>query len=155
MDDPLLLHFMSQWRFARGLTIDLLHSIPNDQLENSPGGNLGPWWKQFRHVGRVQENYLNAMITGIMEFGFEAATYQLGPSKPQLEMYLQCLDSRLNALIQEGRHCKPVNWFGESKPMACHLLCLADHEILHHGQWIAYRRLLGGAFPESWSAWGL
>ena len=155
MDDPLLLHFMNQWRFVRGLTLDLLRSIPNDQLERSPGNDLGPWWKQFRHIGRVQENYLDAMISGTVKFGFEGASYRSGPSNADLAIYLRHLDNRLNSLIQTGRHCKTVDWFGKPKSVGSHLLCLADHEILHHGQWITYRRMLGGNFPESWRAWGL
>ena len=155
MNDPLLLHFQNQWKFVRGLTLDLLQSIPDAQFESSPGRDLGPWWKQFRHVGRVQENYLDAMSSGTVKFGFAGATYQLGPSKLELEKYLKHLDNRLHALLQEGGCCKTVDWFGEPKPVACHLLCLADHEILHQGQWIAYCRIFGGTFPESWGAWGI
>jgi len=29
------------------------------------------------------------------------------------------------------------------------------HEILHHGQWILYARLLKKQFPPGWKAWGV
>ncbi|HEY7221138.1 MAG TPA: hypothetical protein VH985_22390, partial [Candidatus Binatia bacterium] len=76
MSDPLIDHFVAQWKFLRDLTKDLFESISQEEMERSPKANVGPWWKQFRHVGRVQENYLNALDTGAVKFGFEDATYR-------------------------------------------------------------------------------
>ena len=48
-----------------------------------------------------------------------------------------------------------IDWFGELKPLGNHLLHLCDHKTLHHGQWMTYRAILGGKFPESWRVfWG-
>jgi uncharacterized damage-inducible protein DinB len=58
-------------------------------------------------------------------------------------------------MIKGGLPRQTIDWFGEPKSVGEHLMCLADHELLHHGQWIVYRRLLGGAFPKSWDQWGV
>lgn len=153
--DPLLHHFHHQWKHIRRLTHDLLLALSEGELTASPGGELGPWWKQFRHVGRVQENYLQALDSGTIDFGIEGTTYAGGVSKEALGDYLVQLDRRLQAFLDGGFPRQTVNWFGRPKPVAEHLLLMADHETLHHGQWIAYRKLLGGAFPKSWAVWGV
>jgi len=155
MNDPLLNHFRDQWHLVRTLTRDLLMFMPEEDLILTPGAGLGPWWKQFRHMGRIQENYLDALTSGKMQFGFAGASYAGDATKQALAQYLDHLDQRLESLINKGLPQKTVDWFGEPKPVVQHLLCLADHELLHHGQWIVYRRLLGGAFPHSWRMWGL
>jgi uncharacterized damage-inducible protein DinB len=83
MPDPLMDHFASQWKFVRDLTRDLLESIPQEEMTRSPIASVGPWWKQFRHIGRVQENYLNAIESGAVKFGFEDAAYRGGESKAE------------------------------------------------------------------------
>jgi len=155
MNDSLVFHFRSQWHFLRGLTRDLLQSMTNDDLLKSPAPTLGPWWKQFRHMGRVQENYLEAVGRGTVKFGVEGASYTGGPSKQALIRYLTQLDQRLNSMLDGDQQAISIDWFGEKKSLAQHFLYLADHEVLHHGQWIVYKKLLGGTFPKSWSVWGL
>jgi uncharacterized damage-inducible protein DinB len=155
MNDGLILHFRSQWRFLRGLTKDLLESMTDDDLLKSPTPVLGSWWKQFRHIGRVQENYLEAVSKRTVRFGVEGASYTGGPSKESLIRYLVELDERINSLLDGNHQAISIDWFGEKKSLSQHLLYLADHEILHHGQWIVYQKQLGGSFPKSWSVWGV
>jgi hypothetical protein len=45
--------FKSEWTFTRGLTLDLLDSLSEVELSEPPGRDLGPFWKQFRHIGRL------------------------------------------------------------------------------------------------------
>ncbi len=106
-------------------------------------------------MGRVQENYLEAVSKGIVKFGVEGTSYTGGPSKQALIRYLARLDERLNSLLDRDHQAISIDWFGEKKSLAQHFLYLADHEVLHHGQWIVYRKQLGGKFPKSWSAWAL
>ena len=155
MADPLNDHFLSQWKFLRGLTQDLVESISQEELVITPHASVGPWWKQFRHVARVQENYLNAIETGTVKFGFEGATYQSRESKSELQNYIQRMDARLHALLQTEMRNTEINWFGKKLAVAKHLLNLADHELLHHGQWILYARILGKKMPPSWKVWGV
>ena len=155
MTDPLIDHFISQWKFLRGLTRDLLETISQEDIVRAPSTSVGPWWKQFRHVARVQENYLNAIETGAAQFGFEGTTYRGRESKAELQHYLQRMDDRLNALLQSEIRQSEIDWFGKKLPVARHLLNLADHELLHHGQWILYARILGKQMPPSWKVWGV
>ena len=55
MDDVKSRAFDAPWRLARGLSRDLLLSLKDSDLLFSPGERVGPLWKQFRHLGRVQE----------------------------------------------------------------------------------------------------
>jgi uncharacterized damage-inducible protein DinB len=155
MSDPLIDHFISQWKFLRGLTQDLLETLSQGEMTRAPNTSVGPWWKQFRHVARVQENYLDAIETGIVKFGFEGTSYQGHESKEELQKYLQRIDDRLYGLLQTETRQPEIDWFGQKLPTAKHLLCLADHELLHHGQWILYARILGQKMPSSWKVWGV
>jgi len=47
--------FKSEWTFTRGLTLDLLNSLSEVELSEPPGSDIGPFWKQFRHVGTLRE----------------------------------------------------------------------------------------------------
>jgi DinB superfamily len=49
--------FKNEWVFTRSLTLDLLDSLTDAELAKSPSPRVGPFWKQFRHVGRLQECY--------------------------------------------------------------------------------------------------
>jgi uncharacterized damage-inducible protein DinB len=148
-------YFLTQWSFLRGLTIDLLLELNEQELTLSPHPTLGPWWKQFRHIGRVQENYISAIRTGQVDFSIQSATYHGGASKTALIAYLRKLDDELLNLISSKNESFTIDWFGEQKPLCNHLLHLCDHETLHHGQWVTYRSILGGQFPKSWAVWGL
>ena len=154
MTSDLLEHFKVQWAFVRGLTQDLLESLSDDDLMVTPDPHLGSWWKQFRHVGRVQENYLAAIETGSIRFGIEGSSYFGGPSKANLLSYLATLDTKLAKCVASKGDSR-IDWFGEQKSLGQHLMYLADHEVLHHGQWIVYRKLRGSNFPQSWAVWGL
>ena len=66
----------SEWIFARGLTLELLDPLTDLELSQVPGGNLGPVWKQFRHVGRLQECYVEALNTKTISFDHDKQALQ-------------------------------------------------------------------------------
>ena len=143
---------LARHAFHRRLTLDLLRDLPGKALSYSPNKGQGPFWKQFRHVGRVQEDYLTALSARKMRFSAEAGTYRAGNSKLGLLSYLRRLDSRLVAAVKTAR--RPVDWWGEKVPPAEHLLRLSEHEVLHHGQWLVYLNGLKLKPPKSWHVWG-
>ena len=155
MNNDLLDRFDSQWRLARGLTGDLLKSLEPEELAFTPGPHLGPFWKHFRHLGRVQENYLEAIDSGRVVFGFENTMLLADPSRQQLFDYLDRVDQRLTRTLSTLDAARRVDWFGEAVDSYTHFMRLADHETLHHGMFVVYMRLLGKSFPSSWAAWGL
>jgi uncharacterized damage-inducible protein DinB len=155
MENELIDCFESQWRFARGLTRDLLEALKTSELAFSPGSHLGPFWKHFRHLGGVQENYLCALETGRIVFGFDDASYSGDASKKSLLDYLDRLDVHLRQKLITLDAARKIDWFGSPTDAYAHLMRLADHEILHQGMFVVYVRLLGRKFPSSWAPWGL
>ncbi len=148
-------HFRSEWQFTRGLTIELLASLSDDELQYTPGQGLGPFWKQFRHTGRVQEDYLCALECGELSFSPERGRYTGGCSRDKLITYLNELDTELQQKIAEPSLPPNIIWFGTPLPINEHLMRLVTHEVLHQGSWIVYMRIMGRNFPPGWDSWGL
>jgi uncharacterized damage-inducible protein DinB len=155
MTDDLITRFRTRWQFARGLTRDLLRSVDAYDLVFSPGDGLGALWKHFRHLGRVQENYLRAIETRKVVFSFEDATYTGGDSRRALLDYLDRVDTHLEQHFDAIDATRRIDWFGTAVDVHEHLNRMADHEVLHHGMFVVYIRLLGKPFPSSWVHWGL
>lgn len=152
MDVPSYLR--SEWRFARGLTRDLVAALLPEDLLWTPGPGVGPLWKHFRHVGRVQQNFLQGFDEGVMSFTVPEDGYQGGPNSSELLAYLDRLDADLEQRISSLDWTKSVAWTeGDAVIVGEHLVRLVSHETLHHGIWITCCRLLGTRLPASWAAW--
>ncbi len=121
--------FKSEWKFTRGLTLELLDSLTDAELGETPGPGLGPFWKQFRHVGRLQECYQEALNS-------------------------RALDRELVQAVERVDWNATIEWEGEMASVFQHLMRMLAHETLHHGQWIIYARLTGKTLPPGWKAWG-
>jgi hypothetical protein len=148
--------FDAHWRLARGLSCDLLRSLEDTDLLFSPGDHVGPLWKQFRHLGRVQENYLRAMDGGRVVFTCEGLTYSGGPSRQHLLSYLNQLDADLTRRLKSMTgSSRLIQWPEETVDLHEHLRRMLEHEILHHGMFIVSVQILGRPYPESWRTWGL
>lgn len=147
--------FKKEWTCVRRLTIDLLDSLSDAELKEIPAASLSPFWKQFRHVGRLQECYQEALKTGTIKFDYNNKRYQGGCSRAALVDYLETLDRELLKAIDPVDWTAAINWNAEAVSLFQHLMRMASHEILHHGQWILYARLMGKRLPPSWKAWGV
>lgn len=150
--NPKYQSIIAEFHWARGLCLDLLKALHDEQLHNQPVPKSGSWGKQFRHLGRVQENYIQAIKTGTTIFSPEGCTYSGQITKTSLLEYLKRLDDELLSSL----HSPPpsINWFGEIWSVERHLQAMISHEILHHGQLILYARVGGVKLPKSWEAWG-
>lgn len=147
--------FIEEHKFDRILTLDLLQSLSAEELRWSPGPNVGPFWKQFRHVGRVQENYMRALHTGTVNFDNVGSFVGTSDCAALID-YLEELDDQLISSLAHMDESTVIDWFGNEKISAFdHLLRMLGHETLHHGQWIVYCRLMDKQFPKSWHIWGL
>lgn len=149
------LSFKSAWSFTRGLTTDLLGEMSESDLLFLPGPQLGAFWKQFRHVGRVQECYLHALNPENQDLSPEGKSYDYGPSKKWLQAYLNRLDDSLFEMVDSLDWLSELDWFGEKVNTFEHLMRMVTHETMHHGQWVVYMRLMNKSFPDSWLVWGL
>ncbi len=150
MFEPLLL----EWKFARGLSLDLLSTLSKDDLSFSPGFGMGPFWKQFRHICRVQEDYVSAVLTGKVSFGSKSTHSRKRLTQDDLRTHLFSCDEEMLRVLAMTDPETPIDWFGESVRAQEHLWRLVGHETFHHGQWVIYMRGLDKQFPASWSAWG-
>jgi uncharacterized damage-inducible protein DinB len=148
--------FESHWLYVRGLTMDLLRSLEPADLQFRPGPQVGLMWQQFRHLGRVQENYVHALDAGRVSFGVDGASYAGGCSKQLLLEYLERLNSELDEKLKSSERLpKSIDWFGQDVDVNVHLARMTDHELLHHGMLVVYVRLLKRKFPVTWRVWGL
>ncbi len=121
-------------------------------LSAKPLPGAGSWGQQFRHIGRVRENYLRATRTGVAEFSPDGCGYPGVPAKQSLVEYLDRTLAAFHGGLQSEREA--VDWFGESWPLVRHINALVLHETLHHGQLILYARASGLKLPRSWDVWG-
>ena len=147
--------FKSEWKFTRGLTLELLDSLTDAELSQTPSPELGPFWKQFRHVGRLQECYMEALNTKKIKFDYRNKRYRSGCSKNALKAYLRALDRELVQTFEGVDSNATIGWEGEMVSVFQHLMRMLAHEILHHGQWIIYARLRGKQLPPGWKAWSV
>ena len=129
--------------------------VDASDLAFSPSNRLGALWKHFRHLGRVQENYLRGIETGRVVFGFDGTSYRGDTSKRALLDYFDRLDTRLEEQVRAIDVNRKIEWFDETLDVDKHVMRMADHEVLHHGMFIVYMRLLGKGFPPSWARWGV
>ena len=96
-----------------------------------------------------------ALTTGAIKFGYNNKGYHGGCSRAALTNYLQERDRELLHAIEQADWNKTIDWNGEPVGIFQHLMRMASHEVLHHGQWILYARLLEKKLPVSWQAWGV
>lgn len=144
----------AEWEATRRLTRDLLRACTGRDLLFVLHPASGPVWKQFRHIGRVQENYLTALETGRVVFDPAAGSYEGGAAGAALDAYFDRLDQRHDAVLARLAPDCHVDWWGERVPAEGHLLRLLTHETLHHGQLMLCWRAIGKPFPPSWAVWG-
>jgi DinB superfamily len=147
--------FKSEWTFTRGLTLDLLDSLTDPELGETLGPGLGPFWKHFRHVGRLQECYQEALNTKKIRFDYGNKRYRGGCSKNALRAYLRALDRELVQVVERVDWNATIEWDGEMASVFQHWMRMLAHEILHHGQWILYMRLMEKKLPPRWKVWGV
>ena len=144
----------AEWHWARNLTIELLNACSETDLMFELNDSSGVLWKQFRHIGRVHENYLTSIEAGTAQFDTASGTYTYGNSKTDLLNYFDILQTRHQATLKDLSTSTTVSWFGEQISMELHITRLLSHETLHHGQLIFYWRALGNEFTPEWESWG-
>src|SRR3990167_10149238 len=54
-------YHLQAWKFHRGLALDILKSLTEDQLKLTVGKNMGTLGQQFRHIAKIELEYLDAI----------------------------------------------------------------------------------------------
>ncbi len=161
MTSPLNL-ILENWKFHRDLGLDALRSLPEGLLVATVGKGMGTLGEQFRHIGRVRQQYTEALRTGRIAPRAKKTDPQMAGSKDLLTAYLEKTGNELMEVLEgiTGPEAETLRidwsyWGGGFKDIPQHLLCLCDHENFHNGQMTVYFKTLGLGFPDSWKAWGL
>ena len=152
---------LSQWDFHHALSMDLLKSLADEQLTLTIGKNVHTLGEQFRHMARVQVQYVEALETRRIAVPLVAIEADMAQSRARLFDLRTETDVKMRELLakfsNEELDKTGINWeyWGAlSMKIPQHILALADHENLHNGQLIMYVTMLGLQFPESWNVWG-
>ena len=80
-----------------------------------------PLWKQFRHMGRVHENYLSALTFGQVKFDTLGGSYDGKASKLDLNDYFERLEKCHCDIFANIRSDQVVSWFGDDVRPIIHL----------------------------------
>jgi uncharacterized damage-inducible protein DinB len=159
MDKNLNYHFQS-WKFHRGLALDLLGSLNEDQLKLTVGKNMGTLGQQFRHVVKIEWEYIDAIKSKKIDVKPGRLEKSIAESKDLLLEEFSKTEKELTELLSSIQD--PENfiidwsaWGVKEMNIIDHVQALADHTNLHNGELIVYARTHDIPFPKSWEPWGL
>lgn len=159
--DKQLNYYFQAWKFHRGLALDILKSLNNDQLKLTVGKNMGTLGQQFRHIAKIELEYLNAIKTkkidphpGRLEKSIseskEALIKVFDETEKELVKLLNSIDQDPEKFMIDWKH-----WNIDEMNLVDHIQALADHNNLHNGEIIVYAKTHDIPFPKSWEPWGL
>ena len=149
------------WRFHRGLAFDILRSLNDEQLKFTVGENMGTLGMQFRHILKIEIEYLEAIKNKIVAPVQEKLDKDLWESKDKLLLISSDIETRMKELldsISEDPETYMIDWKHWSMDemnLIDHIQALADHNNLHNGEIIVYAKTHEIPFPKSWEPWGL
>ena len=162
-DRELVDAFLQGWQSTRGETRAIVECLTDEQFQiRPPGAAWKPLYWQFGCIGRTQQVYTRALVTGRLDFAFFAS-----PTIPAHDTFVtggeiaRFLDESEQEWIEAIRRRRQderytVQWPEKDVPLVWHIAALQEHERLHHGQFIAYFTLAGLELPEPFRAnWGL
>jgi uncharacterized damage-inducible protein DinB len=149
------------WKFHRGLALDILKSISDEQLKLTVGKNMGTLGQQFRHIVKIEIEYLEAIKNKKVAPVQEKLDKNLWTSKKALIEVFDDVEKRMTELLNsisedpENYMIDWKHWSMEDMNLIDHIQALADHSNLHNGEIIVYARSHDIPFPKSWEPWGL
>lgn len=150
------------WKFHRGLALDMLKSISEDQLQLTVGENMGTLGQQFRHILKIEIEYLEAIQNKKVAPPVGKPDREVANSKERLIALFddneKQITETLNSLESEDPEKFMIDWTHWDVPemnLIDHMHALADHNNLHNGEIIVYAKTHNIPFPKSWEPWGL
>ena len=155
---------LDTYKMHRSLITDVLRALSDEQLGLTIGKNLGTLGKLFKHVGRIQNGYIEAIRTGKLTFFKRIGDPSLEKSREKLLSLLDKNDREMFSLL-EGMSYQEMDSLridgtgkthqsGNSLSIYALVNDLTYHEILHQGELVVYLIALGLPFPDSWKLWG-
>ncbi len=149
------------WKFHRDLAFDILKSISDEQLKLTVGENMGTLGMQFRHILKIEIEYLEAIKNKKVAPVERSLNKDLWKSKDALLLIYHDIETRMTELLDsisedsEKYMIDWKHWSMDEMNLVDHMQALADHNNLHNGEIIVYARTHSVPFPKSWEPWGL
>ncbi|MDF2519388.1 MAG: hypothetical protein K0R84_16 [Clostridia bacterium] len=149
-----------EWEFIRSCSTSFINELSDGDLDRKlPREGLDTLRKHFEEMFEVQNDYVDAINSSVMEFNSPADTDIEGKlTKQELLDNMQKVDEKLFAVLEKANENGQVVWFGEKEHLAYHIAAMIAHEALHIGQIIAYCYALNIDIPEfiveSWALSG-
>lgn len=150
------------WRFHRGLALDILKSLDEEQLQLTVGENMGTLGRQFRHIVKIEIEYLEAIKNKKVAPVQEKLSKDLSNSKEALIAVFDDVERKMADLLKSLEEEDPekymidwTHWSMDEMNLVDHIQALADHNNLHNGEIIVYAKTHNIPFPKSWEPWGL
>jgi uncharacterized damage-inducible protein DinB len=150
------------WKFHRGLALDILKAISEEQLGLTIGENMGSLGQQFRHVLKIEIEYLEAIQNKKVAPVSGKLDKEIANSKERLialfDENFKKITETLESLESEDPEKFMIDWTHWDVPemnLIDHIQALADHTNLHNGEIIVYAKTHNIPFPKSWAPWGL
>lgn len=155
--------FIDGWNSTRAETLEILDSLDNKKLQFKPKGEK--WQKlywEFGCIGRTQIVYAEAVKTGKMDFSLFHSAHMPkktdNQTKKSIKKFLEETNKKWVSAIKskaENEDYK-IAWPGFKMPLLNHVASLAEHERLHHGQFISYFTIADFKLPKGFkSNWAL
>lgn len=145
---------LSGWRFYRSHTLDFLAILTEDEIcYKLPRPGLDTFGKHFLEMAEVQKAYIKALETGKIDFS--VGNYEqpkIYKKKSRLRAHFKKMDNYMVRVLKGIRDVnRKIDWgLGKENPSVLeHLQFLVQHEILHHGQLVAFAYLFSLPIPES------
>lgn len=142
--------YIKRWQFTRSETIEILKVLTNKQLQFKPDGEK--WqtlYHQFGCIGRTQLIYAKAAATGNMDFTLFSSNEipNKDASQTQTDIFTFLKEANKLWLDALSHNKNGVKWPDGNKRIELHIMSLAEHERIHHGQIIAYFTFFNIALP--------
>jgi len=145
---------LRRWRFYRSHTLDFLDILTEEEIcYKFPRPGLDTFGKHFLEMAEVQKSYIKALETGKVDFS--VGNYNQPEIYKKKAMFREHFKKMDKYMIEALKGIKDINrridWgLGKDDPnIVEHLQFLIQHEILHHGQLVAFAYLFNLPIPES------
>ena len=139
--------------------MDFLEILTEEEIcYKLPRPGLDTFGKHFLEMAEVQKSYTKALETGKIDFSVgNYAQPEIYEKKSKLRVHFKKTnDYMVRALKNIDDVNREIDWeLGKENPNILeHLQFLIQHEILHHGQLVAFAYLFSLPIPESMvNAW--
>jgi len=149
-----LQRILNMWRSYRRRTLDFLRILTEEEVRlQLPRPGLDTFGRHFLEMAEVQKSYIKALKTG--QIDFSVGNYdqpEICKEKSKLITHVKKMDRYMAKVLRGIKDFeRKIDWgLEEDNPNVLeHLQFLMHHEILHHGQLVAFAYLSSLPIPES------